>query len=170
MSSRQKLRKQSSENRFIQNVLPKLPEGCTKDYFTHMSGWYIRRSHNSKRQYYALTFLSSAFSGLILILTTIKGVFFGFSPFDIGVALLTFFSSMSLLGLNVLRSAENWVRFRGCAEGLKAEACRFLSKIGEYEKLDDEHREKLFIEKLLDIAGSEKDLWSIELKGKNCKV
>ena len=163
---RKELRYSSKEDNFIHEVWSKLSDGSAKDLFIFLCGWYMLRSRKSKRQYYALTIFAYIFSGLVPLLTTIKGFVCGVNLFEIVVAFLSFLTSLCNFLLNIGRCSENWIRFRGCTESLKAEVFRFNSGIDKYKKLDNDKRQQQFIARMLEITGSEKDLWMAEAKDK----
>lgn len=135
--------------------------------FTYLSGWYMRRSRHSKNQYYGFSIALAIITGIIPVLTIIKGFICRIDVSDIVYASLAFLAGLCAFFLNLLRSSENWVRFRGCAESLKAEACMFIDDIGEYAGLNgDDEKQKRFIEKMLGITGSERVLWEAGVRKK----
>ena len=159
-------RQQSNEKTFVWQILPKLPDNCGKYLFQYLLGWYSRRSRISKHQYYTMTFLSYVLSSLVPVLAAIKGILFKQDFFDIGVVIITFLSGFSLVIYNMVRPSENWKRFRGCAESLKAEVCKYLVGLDEYSGKNDTEKEQAFIKKMLEITSAEEDLWLADVKKK----
>ena len=175
---RKQFRHSSKEEYFIlEKVLPLLEDANVKDLYTYLTGWYMRRSHGSKWKYYICSFLFALFTGLVPVLTTIKGVYYTqLNCFDVLTALLAFLASLCAFIVNLSRCSENWIRFRGSAESLKAEVCLFLNGVGDYEGLNDDNvgkdaneRTKMFIKRILEITGSEKDLWMAGAKENKMK-
>ena len=175
------VRQQSNEKAFVEQIHPMLPDNCGKKLFIYLWGWYSRRSNTSKYQYYILTWFLYGLSSLIPVLTALKGIWFKENEYDTlaGIAVLCTFASGLLLTIyNTLRPSENWRRFRGCAESLKAEACKYIVGLDEYkdksttetqqviEQAKEQAREQAFIKKMLEITSAEKDQWLIEVKEK----
>jgi len=150
----------SLERTFVNELINNLDEGrCERILFDYLFTWYSTHSIKSKQQYHLLTVSAYIFLASVPIITIIKGVIFGTNPFEIIVAILTFMSGLCVFLLNTWKCQENWFRYRSCAESLKLELTRYVSKIEAYKDLNDEQKRTLFIERISIVAHSETAIW-----------
>ena len=143
----------ADEVSFAALLTNQLPEGIHQSRYGNLVNWYILNARRCKTQYYMLTILSSLCSAGVIIATATKG----FSISGVIIATLTALSNVAIVLVNLLRSRENWVRFRISAESLKSEACQYLGRIGVYEY--SEERDSLFLSKIEEICILESKQW-----------
>lgn len=74
---------------------------------------------------------------------------------------LAIYTALTTMVSNVLKLDTKWEQYRFVSEQLKRELMAYRMDVGEYHDLPQEIKEKAFIEKVEQIAGSELSRWFV---------
>ena len=135
----------SNELEFTNELLNKINNNILKIRLTNLVNWYIKHAKINKWMYYSLTIFSLLCSAGIIIVNATKG----YSIQSLIISILTVLSGIAVGILNMIRSHENWTRYRISAESLKSEICKYIAEIEPYK---NQTREEKFLQKIEEIS------------------
>lgn len=129
--------------------------------------WYELKAQQARKmglviQVYQLTFL------LIIPVMLLSGeMFFSFSGYltNMVASLLAVFAAIFTVLINYRKYDTKWEQYRYIAEQLKREMLSYRMSLGEYENLEGNKKDKIFVEKAESILSQELSRWFAGEKG-----
>lgn len=133
-----------------------------KDRVEDQMLWYEKKAYSAKRRSLNLQIIQLVC--LFMIPMFLLGSdYFGISKYTSSLVAsgLAIYSALATMVSNVLKLDTKWEQYRFVSEQLKRELMAYKMDVGEYHDLPQEIKEKAFVEKVEQIAGSELSRWFV---------
>ena len=160
------------EESFIKFICLQVTNPLLSRRLQYLLTWYNAKATDNKNGYNFFRTFSYILPCTITFLSVVFSVVDNTFVSKCGYLVTAFISALITFinhRMDHRRYYENWVRYRSAAEEIKKESILFLSQCDSYECENTVEREKLFIEKIEEIANWETDNWKALLEDSNKK-
>ncbi|MDE2933144.1 MAG: DUF4231 domain-containing protein [Chloroflexota bacterium] len=120
--------------------------------------YYENRSALNKRFFHVTSVVSIVSAVAVPIVAVVSDHF--------ALAVIGGVASVAIASQSLFKWHENWLKFRGSAEGLKKEQMYYLTRTGPYQGVADDALEGILVVRVEDLISSEHETWQVEQKGK----
>ncbi|WP_345857079.1 DUF4231 domain-containing protein [Shewanella algae] len=133
-----------------------------KDRVEDQMLWYEKQAHRAKTRSLNLQVIQLVCLFMIPMFL-LGSEYFGLSNYVSSLISsgLAVYAALATMVSNVLKLDTKWEQYRFISEQLKRELMSYRMDVGEYHDLPQEIKERAFVEKVEQIAGSELSRWFV---------